>query len=117
MVRRHRADLHARQHCLSIQTVAEVKAWAIERNWGAPRRHVLDSVLAHYLILPFDTRMADAWALVTAARKRIGHPIECGDAWIAAAALRHDLPLLTHNARHYHDIPGLKLVTHPDPQP
>jgi predicted nucleic acid-binding protein len=24
------------------------------------------------------------------------------------------IPLVTHNARHYNDIPGLKLVTHAD---
>jgi len=28
-----------------------------------------------------------------------GRPIECGDAWIAATAIRYGLPLLTHNAR------------------
>ena len=56
--------------------------------------------------------MADACALVTAGRKLIGQPIQCGDGWIVAAALRHDLPLLTHNARHYQGITGLTLVTH-----
>jgi predicted nucleic acid-binding protein len=28
------------------------------------------------------------------------------DAWIAANALRHDIPLLTHNRKHY-EHPGL----------
>lgn len=114
---RYAADVRGRQLCLSVQTVAEVKSWAILRNWGANRRQSLDNVLARYLILPFDSRMVDAWAMATAARRRIGQPIECGDAWIAAAALRHDIPLVTHNARHYRDIPGLKLITHPDAQP
>ena len=108
--RLYEADIRGRQLCLCFQTVAEVKAWAIERNWGAPRRQALDRVLARYLVLPYDARMADAWALTTAGRKRIGQPIECGDAWIAASALRHGIPLLTHNARHYHDIPDLKLI-------
>jgi tRNA(fMet)-specific endonuclease VapC len=100
--------------CLCFQTVAEVKAWAIGRQWGPARRDALERTLSHYVVLPFDARMADVWASVTAARKLIGQPIPCGDGWIVAAALRHDLPLLTHNARHYRDIPGLKLVAHSD---
>ncbi len=115
--RLYEADIRGRQVCLCFQTVAEVKAWAIGRQWGPSRCDALDRALAHYLVLPFDSRMADAWARATAGRKRIGQPIECGDAWIVAAALRHDIPLLTHNARHYHNIPGLKVITHPDAQP
>jgi tRNA(fMet)-specific endonuclease VapC len=115
--RPYEADIRGRQLCLSFQTIAEVKAWAIVRNWGIRRRRALDNVLARYLVLPYDSRMVDAWAMATASRMRIGQPIECGDAWIAAAALRHDIALLTHNARHYRDIPGLKLVTHPDAKP
>lgn len=114
---RYEADIRGRQICLCFQTVAEVKAWAIERKWGRDRRAGLDRALGHYLILPYDAQMADAWARTTAGRKRMGQPIECGDAWIAAAALRYDIRLLTHKSRHYRDIPGLKLVTHPDPKP
>ena len=114
--RLYEADIQGRQPCLSFQTIAEIKAWAIVRNWGEPRRKALDNVLARYLILPYDSRTTEAWAMATAHRTRIGQPIECGDAWIAAAALRHDIPLVTHNARHYRDIAGLKVVSHPDPQ-
>jgi tRNA(fMet)-specific endonuclease VapC len=56
--------------------------------------------------------MADAWATITVGRRRIGKPIGCGDCWIAAAAIRHDLTLVTHNAGDYADLPNLKLVTH-----
>jgi predicted nucleic acid-binding protein len=36
------------------------------------------------------------------------------DAWVAATALYLDLPLVTHNAAHYRDVPGLRLITEPD---
>jgi predicted nucleic acid-binding protein len=39
-----------------------------------------------------------------------GHPIDLGDAWIAASALRHAIPLVTHNQKHYEHIPGLQLI-------
>lgn len=115
--RLYEVDVRGRRPCLSFQTIAEVKAWAIARNWGEPCRKALDNALARYLVLPYDSETTDAWAMATAHRARIGQPIECGDAWIAAAALRHDISLVTHNARHYRDIPGLKVISHPDPQP
>jgi tRNA(fMet)-specific endonuclease VapC len=111
--RLYEADVRARRLCLCFQTIAEVKAWAISRNWGKVRRNALEKVLAHYLVLPYDAQMADAWARITVARRRSGRPIACGDGWIAAAALRHDIPLLTHNTAHYAEIPGLVLLSHP----
>jgi len=39
-----------------------------------------------------------------------GRPIAPGDAWVAAVATRHGLPLLTHNRKHFEALPGLALV-------
>jgi predicted nucleic acid-binding protein len=100
-----------RQACLCFQTVAEIKFWAISRNWGEPRRRGLDQALQHYLVLPYDGEMADTWARISGERKWAGRRIECGDAWIAAAAVRHGIPLLSHNGSHYEGISGLELIT------
>jgi len=35
------------------------------------------------------------------------------DAWIAATALRHDLPLATHNIKDFVGISNLRLITPP----
>jgi len=56
--------------------------------------------------------MTDRWAEISSQRQRLGRPIACGDCWIAAAALRYDLILITHNRAHYDDIPGLRLASH-----
>ena len=63
-------------------------------------------------MLPYDSLMADAWAAATAHRQRIGRPIACGDAWIAAAAIRHSVPLLTHNVSDFAHLPGLNVISH-----
>jgi predicted nucleic acid-binding protein len=105
-------DLRGRQLCLSFQTVAELKEWSIERNWGTGRRQSLEAVLMRYVVLPYHAAMADRWAEIVARRKRMGHEIGCGDAWIAASALQHGALLLTHNGRDYADIPGLRIITH-----
>jgi predicted nucleic acid-binding protein len=32
--------------------------------------------------------------------------------WIAATAVRHGMPLLTHNTMHFRHIEGLVVITH-----
>src|SRR5579862_6677869 len=81
------ADIANRQLCVSFQTVAELKRWAIERNWGTPQRERLAQVLKHYIVLPYDIETVEQWALIAAHAKRAGAPIACGDGWIAASAL------------------------------
>jgi len=110
-------DLAGRYASVCFQTVAELRLWALLRRWGPARVAALDALLDRLIVLRYDALMAQCWAEITARRRHVGRPIECGDAWIAAAALRHDVALLTHNARHYLDIPDLKLITHPDAQP
>jgi tRNA(fMet)-specific endonuclease VapC len=61
-----------------------------------------------YVILPYDEARAWEWARVMTIK---GHPMGAGEAWIAAAALRHDLPLVTHNPGHFRHIAGLRIIT------
>ncbi len=105
--------LQGRSPCLCFMSVAEIKRWAIQRGWGSPRRAALTETLRHYVILPFDAALTDVWAEIAAQRSKAGKPIGCGDCWIAATAIRHGLPLITHNASHYADIAGLNVVTRP----
>ena len=107
----YRPHLLGKRCCLSFQTVAELKLWAIIRNWGQPRRERLDQVLRHYVVLPYDAATADKWAETSAHRRRIGRQIGCGDCWIAAAALRHDIPLITDDSTDFEEIPGLTVIT------
>jgi tRNA(fMet)-specific endonuclease VapC len=58
--------------------------------------------------VPFDDELAWQWAVVSSIK---GKPIEPGDAWVAATALRHGLPLVTHNRRHFQHIPALQVIS------
>lgn len=40
--------------------------------------------------------------------------MERQDAWIAATALAHGIPLVAHNAAHFAHLPTLELLTEPD---
>lgn len=99
-----------KQLCLSFQSLAELKRWALQRNWSSRTCEKLADALQHYVIIPFDAPMADAWAKITVHRQQMGRPIECGDAWVAATAVRHSIPLATHNTRDYADVPDLKVL-------
>jgi predicted nucleic acid-binding protein len=104
--------LIGRQLCVSFQTVAELRLWALMRHWGLSRREAMESLFGRLVVLPYDSAMAQHWADITAHRRRLGRPIACGDAWITASATRHNAILISHNARDFGDIPGLKLISH-----
>jgi tRNA(fMet)-specific endonuclease VapC len=106
----YRRDIEGHRLCLAFQSVAEVRMGALYAEWGKQRLSQLVRTLRHYVILPYDHETADRWAEICVHRRRAGKPIACGDAWIAAVALRHGLPLITHNRPHFGDIPHLGLI-------
>jgi tRNA(fMet)-specific endonuclease VapC len=104
--------LEGKQLSLCFQTVAEQRLWAILHKWGPSRRNALDATLSEFIVIPYDPMMAERWAELTAHRREAGRPIEAGDAWIAASAIRHNATLLSHNSKHYQGIPGLNLISY-----
>jgi tRNA(fMet)-specific endonuclease VapC len=68
--------------------------------------------LQKFVLLPYSRNLCTLWADVTVAAQSRGCRIECADAWIAATALRHNVPLVTHNSSDYLGVPDLKLISH-----
>jgi len=69
------------------------------------------STVPVYIVLFPDLDTCEIWARITAACHRRGRPRQDNDLWIAATALRYQLPLLTHNRRDFADIPGLTVIS------
>ena len=67
----------------------------------------LDSNLIHFDILSVTEETAIAYASLRVALKRSGRPIPANDAWIAALALQHGLPILSRD-EHFDAVPGLE---------
>jgi predicted nucleic acid-binding protein len=78
------------------------------RQWGARRTAELHQALSRYSVLPFDDELAWKWAEVMTIP---GVPIAHGDAWIASTAIRHGMPLVTHNRKHFEKIPRLTIIS------
>ncbi|MFZ4764376.1 MAG: type II toxin-antitoxin system VapC family toxin [Roseimicrobium sp.] len=99
------------QWYISFMTLAEIYRWPYAQNWADPRRLALERfVHSRFVILPFNQKLAWTWAELTGRTMR-GQPMSIADSWIAATALQHAMPLVTHNARHFKSVPGLTLIT------
>ncbi len=111
-----RADLYhphisGKLAVISFMTLAEMRQWALLRNWGSARRAQLESFLRTFIIFQSDDRLCTKWAEATTSAHRNGHPIDSADAWIAATALLFQVPLIAHNKRHYIGVDGLQIIS------
>ena len=84
----------------SAIVLAEV-AYGTERGMP-PASEQLRALVEEVPVLDFDYKAAVAYA--TLPFRRGGY-----DRLIAAHALSHDLVLVTHNEKHFADVPGLKV--------
>lgn len=66
--------------------------------------------IRQFVVIPYDHEIAQRYGEIIAHCKRSGRPISCADAWIAACALRYNIPLVTHNTKHFVNIPGLHII-------
>ena len=69
----------------------------------------LEVHLRHFDVLAIGIETSLCYADLRVALKRLGRPIPANDAWIAALAIQHKLPVLTQDA-HFDAVPGLKRV-------
>jgi len=99
---------------ISFMSAAELFAWAEIRHWGERRRAELDWLLTNqYAVLGFELGLAREWARIQAECFDAGTPIAVQDGWVAATARYHDLPLATHNRKHFENVPGIRLLPPP----
>jgi tRNA(fMet)-specific endonuclease VapC len=66
----------------------------------------LETQLSHFDILSVTDETAVTYAALRVALRRSGHRIPANDAWIAALALQHRLPVLSRDA-HFDAVPDL----------
>jgi predicted nucleic acid-binding protein len=103
--------LAGRSLAVSLITIAEIEYGMEAKNWGAGRRDLMRRYLARFTVLSPDTETARVWARVKSACDKKGRPIAFADAWIAAAAVQLNVPLVTHNASDYQAVENLIVLT------
>lgn len=100
---------------LSFASVAELWRGAYAREYGEESRRRLEATISATVVVPPTDELTRAWARISNEARANGHPLgqkaQIHDAWVAATAIHHELPLLTGNVRHFEGFPGLLLVT------
>jgi predicted nucleic acid-binding protein len=62
------------------------------------------------VIVPYDYAVCEAYGQIKASLSK-GRTIADNDLWIAACAIRHSVPLVTHNRKHFDEIRGLIVIS------
>ena len=110
-----KAYAHRVQGCLltiSFITVSEMYYYGAEKApWGEKKRKALETTLRNFVVIPYDHEIARCYGRLATERTRAGKPMSLHDAWIAACAVRHGVPLVTHNAKDFKDISALNVIT------
>ena len=108
---RYRPHLKGKLLAVSFVTVGELYFGAEKQGWGEWKRRALEAVLSSLVVVPYDIEVSRCYGRIVAHRHRVGRPVTSNDAWIAACAVGFSIPLVTHNARDFEEIPGLVIVT------
>ncbi|MDM8529881.1 PIN domain-containing protein [Anaerolineales bacterium HSG25] len=106
-------DLNGHRLAISLMTVAEMLQWSVIYKWGPTRVRRLEGWLeTNFIVFPIDRDLCDYWANTKATCRAKGRPIDGQNAWIAATALQHQLPLVTHNPKDFSAVDELQLISH-----
>ena len=97
---------HQARAAIPVIVLGEFRYGIAESTHRATYEAWLASQLSHFDILAVTAETAIAYAALRAALKRSGRPIPANDAWIAALALQHKLPVLSRD-RHFDVVPDL----------
>lgn len=96
---------------ISFMTLAELYRWAVKYQWGKAKKDRLEAYLSKFTVIPYDQYLCWKWAEVVTECQGKGKSIDHPDAWIAATALLYDLPLVTHNSKHFENIESIQVLS------
>ncbi len=99
---------------MAFITVGELYYGAIKRGWSAKTIATLEQHLKPAVIVPYDVEIFKTYGRLRATlRTESGsdRSVFQNDLWIAACAVRHNLPLITNNRKHFEGIPSLNMIS------
>jgi tRNA(fMet)-specific endonuclease VapC len=98
---------HSGQLHVSAVAAGELYSWVLQSKAPPGRLQLLQRFLRDVTLLPIDHEVAHRFGVLRAGLLDRGQPRMSTDLFIAATALVHGLTLVTHNARHFKNVPGL----------
>jgi tRNA(fMet)-specific endonuclease VapC len=85
--------------------------WSKIRGWGPTKIAELERRIGLTGVIPYDLTVCETYADLKAKLLKAGKPVGDNDLWIAATAIRHSIPLISHNRKHYDEIPGSVFIS------
>ena len=92
---------------IPVIVLGEFRYGIAESRHRAAYEAWLGTHLPQFDVLAVTDETAVVYAGLRVALRRSGHPIPANDAWIAALALQHRLPVLSRD-QHFDAVPGLR---------
>ena len=92
--------------CIPVIVLGEFRYGIAQSTHRAAHDQWLESELGSFELLAVTERTTTPYAKLRVALKQQGTPIPANDAWIAALALQHKLPVLSRD-RHFDAVPGV----------
>jgi tRNA(fMet)-specific endonuclease VapC len=106
----HRFIQHSGRLYIPAIALGELYCWAFGRPDPSKLLHSLeDDLLQDIGVIDFDRECAREFGRLRIIRMRRGEGVFEVDLMIASVALVHDLTLVTHNTKHFRNVPGLRL--------
>ncbi|MGH8900916.1 MAG: PIN domain-containing protein [Egibacteraceae bacterium] len=106
--------LIGRRIVIASQTVAELRYWALKAGWSEKNRERMEQRIRQVAVVGVDDDLAWTYAELKDRCVRSGHALgqkpHDGDRWIAATAIRYEIPLISHDGV-FKNVPGLSLIT------
>jgi len=93
--------------CLSAVALGE-----FAEGFEDPEHALIRLLRETHEVLPVDEEVGMLYARVTRRLRAEGRLISANDLWIAATALRHEMPLVAANQEHFGRVPALQLRTY-----
>jgi tRNA(fMet)-specific endonuclease VapC len=106
----YRPHVKGKTVALSFVSVGELYVWTIRRQWSAKRIAALEQHVKAAVIVPYDLELCREYGRVKTSLPT-GRTVSANDLWIATYAIRHSIPLVTHNAKHFEHIPRLTVIS------
>lgn len=111
LAEQYRPHLDGHTLAISFVTVAELYEGAFRARWGKRKWAVLEAAIRRYVVVPSSRELCLGWGRLRYERRN--QPIASNDAWIAATALVHHVPLVTHDRSDFAGIEGLTVISAP----
>lgn len=106
----YRPHVKGKTVAISFVTVGELYYGAEKRKWSGKTLSYLQEKLKAVVVVPYDEELCRTYARIRNSLPA-GVVVAANDLWIAASAVRHSIPLITNNRKHFERIPGLTIIS------